>query len=353
MPFSTRNTSSPTPITKVSAKKLLGNGKATASDLKTKWTAAEEAAIIATLLGQKAVGASDSGFKPTVWKIVVDDLADVSPVGMSKDVSQCKSHYQWLKGEYKIVRVLRGLSGFGWDEGKQCVTVPLEVWDKYLMANPKAKPFKKKPFPLYDDIAELCDDVIATGAGVFHGTGPTGDDASDGDEESVESDDEGDQEGDRESNKNESSGRQEINWSPSPPRKPQVLKHKGCPTCEVSQRPKKCQRLSGADALVALSEAVESVAAGFAADDGRNPSIQTMPQRVTRAIGIVEHDEAGLDDNSKLDAIALFQCDPKYSITYLAIKNQELRRKWLQCQIDMEQASSSMFEWSQIGPVLT
>ncbi|KAF8581616.1 hypothetical protein K439DRAFT_1618908 [Ramaria rubella] len=211
MPSSTRNTSSPTPVTKVSTNKLSGKGKTTTSDLKTKWTTAEEAAIITTLLGQKAVGnVSDSRFKPMVWEIVVDDLADVSPMGMSKDVSQCKSRYQQLKGEYKIVRMLRGLSGFGWDEGKQCVTAPLEVWDKYLIANPKANPFKKKPFLLYDDIVELCGHVIATGAGVFHGTGSTGNDASDGDEESVESDDEGDQEGERESNKNESLDRQEV-----------------------------------------------------------------------------------------------------------------------------------------------
>jgi len=27
-----------------------------------------------------------------------------------------------------------------------------------------------KPFPLYDDLAELCDAVIATGAGAFRGT---------------------------------------------------------------------------------------------------------------------------------------------------------------------------------------
>ncbi|KAF8581693.1 hypothetical protein K439DRAFT_1618825 [Ramaria rubella] len=103
--------SSATPVTKVSTNKLSGKGKTTASDLKTKWTAAEAL----------------NRFKPTVWKIVMDDLADVSPMGMSKDVSQCKSR---LKGEYKIVRILQGLSGFGWDEGKQCVTVPLEVWDK-------------------------------------------------------------------------------------------------------------------------------------------------------------------------------------------------------------------------------
>jgi hypothetical protein len=39
---------------------------------------------------------------------------------------------QQLKGEYKIVKAMRDLSGFGWDKGQQRVTAPLEVWDKYL-----------------------------------------------------------------------------------------------------------------------------------------------------------------------------------------------------------------------------
>src|SRR5882672_9580423 len=37
-----------------------------------------------------------------------------------------------LKGEYKVVKTLRGLSGFGWDEGDQMVTAPLAVWDSYV-----------------------------------------------------------------------------------------------------------------------------------------------------------------------------------------------------------------------------
>ncbi|KAF8578946.1 hypothetical protein K439DRAFT_1280245, partial [Ramaria rubella] len=104
---------------------------------KTKWIAAEEAAIIATLLGQKAAGnASDAGFKPMVWKIVVDDLADVITLSVGMYIFQtvlCCPDFAQFKGEYKVVIILRGLSGFGWDEGMQCVTAPLEVWNKYLI----------------------------------------------------------------------------------------------------------------------------------------------------------------------------------------------------------------------------
>ena len=62
----------------------------------------------------------------------MDNVVEVSEEGQAKDRSQCKlwfqrvcgfytfscySDYEQLKGEYKIVKALRDLSGFGWDEG--------------------------------------------------------------------------------------------------------------------------------------------------------------------------------------------------------------------------------------------
>jgi hypothetical protein len=38
---------------------------------------------------------------------------------------------------------------------------------KSVQSHPKAAPFCKKAFPLYDEIAELCEDVVATGANTF------------------------------------------------------------------------------------------------------------------------------------------------------------------------------------------
>ena len=64
------------------------------------------------------------------------------------------------------------------------VTAPPAVWENYVQvclccsekdiltvcftqSHEKAKKFMTRPFLLYDDIAELCDDAIATGAGAF------------------------------------------------------------------------------------------------------------------------------------------------------------------------------------------
>ena len=37
-----------------------------------------------------------------------------------------------LKQEFEIVKELRGLSGFGWDDIKKIVTATDEVWEAYL-----------------------------------------------------------------------------------------------------------------------------------------------------------------------------------------------------------------------------
>jgi hypothetical protein len=84
-----------------------------------------------------------------------------------------------------MVKELRSLSGFGWDDERKMVTAAPEVWDEYLKVSslvtntflityfmslqnhPKANPWRKKPFPLYDDISELVDGTRATGQNAF------------------------------------------------------------------------------------------------------------------------------------------------------------------------------------------
>lgn len=66
------------------------------------------------------------------------------------------------------MKKLRGQSGFGWDDERQMVTAPSDVWDEYLKTHPKAKPWRKKTYPLFEDMAELVDGVIATGKAAFN-----------------------------------------------------------------------------------------------------------------------------------------------------------------------------------------
>ena len=107
-----------------------------------------------------------------------------------------------LKSSYKVVCTLRSQSGFGWDDDRKIVTAEDSVWELYLQVHTffiyelhsnltaiqkheKAVHWHSHPFPLYDNMAELLDGVIPTGAHAFSSEfGPTPDDEA-ADEESI------------------------------------------------------------------------------------------------------------------------------------------------------------------------
>src|SRR5882724_5662063 len=61
---------------------------------KANWTMAEEAAIITTLLEQKATGnTSESGLKPSVWTLVEFSVSKATVGDVKKSVLQCKTCY--------------------------------------------------------------------------------------------------------------------------------------------------------------------------------------------------------------------------------------------------------------------
>ncbi|KAF7358753.1 MYB transcription factor 08 [Mycena sanguinolenta] len=73
-----------------------------------------------------------------------------------------------FKKAFLEVKKLRGLSGFGWDDGRKMVTASDEIWDAYIAAHEKAAYWRKHPYPLYDEMLILVEGVVATGASVFH-----------------------------------------------------------------------------------------------------------------------------------------------------------------------------------------
>ena len=67
------------------------------------WFAAEEAALIATLLLQKAMGnSSESGFKPAVWPLVVNVVGEATSEGVRKSLMQFKTCYHKVCAQYSI-----------------------------------------------------------------------------------------------------------------------------------------------------------------------------------------------------------------------------------------------------------
>ncbi|KAG6913844.1 hypothetical protein DXG01_003961, partial [Tephrocybe rancida] len=86
------------------------------------------------------------------------------PKGFKFTATQVKTQWGRFKEEYKIVKELKSLSSFGWDEDKKVVTAEKDVWERYCLGHPKAKPFQKQAFLMFDQIAIIISDTSATGA---------------------------------------------------------------------------------------------------------------------------------------------------------------------------------------------
>src|SRR5882724_11575731 len=88
----------------------------------------------------------------------------------------------------------------------------------------------------------------------------------------------------------------------------------------------KCQCLSGAGALYAMSEEMEHMAVGYGSSSapGAVLNFQSSPEHMTRAIMLVEDQETLLNDQAILQAVGLFCHDPSLATAYLAFLGKGL-----------------------------
>ncbi|KAJ3710297.1 hypothetical protein C8R42DRAFT_648841 [Lentinula raphanica] len=98
-----------------------------------KWTDQDDTVIVQTLLNNKG-HQSDSGWKSSVWPLVVEALkAKGLDNGPSlKTASKVADRYSSLKQWYSEVKALREMSGFGWDDREKRVIATEEVWYNLL-----------------------------------------------------------------------------------------------------------------------------------------------------------------------------------------------------------------------------
>ena len=89
-----------------------------------------------------------------------------------------------------------------------------------------------------------------------------------------------------------------------------------------------------------MSEAMEHMA-GSSSGPGAVPGFQSLPERITRAIQMVEAQEVHLDDQAILQAVGLFRCDPSLATAYLAFGRQGLRSKWLDQELAVDSAAAA------------
>ncbi|KAI9448730.1 hypothetical protein BJY52DRAFT_1097274, partial [Lactarius psammicola] len=129
----------------------------------------DDATLVRTLADQKSSGVwGDNNPKKSAWTACELALVDSHHTsgGAMKNAAAIKNRWQkvrTLKQEYETVKELRNMSGFGWDHVKHCVIAEHTVWQEYVKKNTKAKPFRNKGFPLFDEIGDLIDGTRATG----------------------------------------------------------------------------------------------------------------------------------------------------------------------------------------------
>ncbi|KAJ7801064.1 hypothetical protein B0H14DRAFT_3885296 [Mycena olivaceomarginata] len=265
---------------------------------------------------KKAGRQAESGWTSESYNKVVVALKAIGVIRSSRQVKSCWTR---LKGRYKIMKEMLGLSGFGYNANTKSVTATEEVWDAYLAKKPKHKAFKNTPFIHYDDMALLCDDVMATGEHSFSNgcigwnsesnvedidnSFSSGGMGNDGDDEDDDDDDDDDPDapavlGDI------------LNNSASTPSTPQPKALKNATTVSVQKVQKRTRhnRTSSTSVLAGLAASVETLAAAFQ-DESQMKSNSDSPARRDKAWDMMLAEEgADLSDNEFAAAVEVFSC---------------------------------------------
>ncbi|KAJ7734820.1 hypothetical protein B0H16DRAFT_1467373 [Mycena metata] len=251
-------------------------------------------------------------------RILVTKLRECKELGMQSD-SGWKPQ---LKAGLKSVRAVRGASGFGWDNERKMPTATGAVWDAYIAKHKGAAKWRSTPFPLYDEILELVDGTIATGAGAFHPALGTQDSDADGEDEQSQTQ------------------TQTQNFVTPPrrsPRRPaastpgdlqssspiQPNRRKG-PKRAASGSPERSTtrktRKRNSEVISGVAEALDRVAASL--------QVVGSPEVCKKAIQLME-DDGDFSENEGANIMMLFVEKTAYASAYLAARNKERRTAFL------------------------
>ncbi|KAI8027089.1 L10-interacting MYB domain-containing protein [Camellia lanceoleosa] len=144
------------------------NGKPNSEDLddsdcsRTDWTPSMDRCLIDLLLKQVHKGQNINHiFDEQVWMDIVAAFND--RFGSQHDKYVLKGQYKSLKKLYHDMKNLLELGEFSWDESRQMVTGPDDVWDAYTKENPDGTSFRTKTMPNYNDLCLVYGNLTSEG----------------------------------------------------------------------------------------------------------------------------------------------------------------------------------------------
>ncbi|KAJ3725113.1 hypothetical protein C8R42DRAFT_718603 [Lentinula raphanica] len=305
------------------------------------WVIEEDQHLIGILQEQKSAGfqTDNGGFHQDAFNAASLKLKSSN---FSHTSTQCSVRFTTLKKEFKQLKEIREKSGFGWDATRNVATAGADVWEKLLQKKPKLGKWRKKSFPLYDDIEALLENQIATGSSAFH---PGESDSRDNVKDNEDDDEEEDE--DEDEDKNDPS----LPQTPAPPHRSLAptsssesisvgSRKRVAATPDMNERPVK--RVHGrkptqSDAGYEVADALRDLARS-AAGEAVDPSMQS-PVRRRLAIQRIEQDRE-LSDDEMTEAFKLVRRDTSIGDTYLAISNVSRRTRFIQSELE---AASSTF----------
>uniref|UniRef100_A0A0E0M8Z2 Myb/SANT-like domain-containing protein n=1 Tax=Oryza punctata TaxID=4537 RepID=A0A0E0M8Z2_ORYPU len=98
---------------------------------------------------------------PERWRSIVNKFNEKLPYAYFNK-QQIQEKEKELKGNYKIIKNARKESSLGWNDSLSMIVAEKPVWDRILLAHPKVRKFRTKPFSLFNSLASLYEESIAT-----------------------------------------------------------------------------------------------------------------------------------------------------------------------------------------------
>lgn len=353
------------------------------------WDDEDSALLLKLLLEQTARGAaSENGFREVTYAEVANELEVQRPCTgkkVPKNGKSAKAHFAkvrsflltashrtdppQLKGLFKIFEAIKTASGFGWDPLTKTVTAPDDVWERYILAHPKAAQFKDTPFPLYDDLFTLCANVIAIGVTAFNASrrrrqrseSPRDSDSADSDEDSDDDNLPGMKGGSPAPSWEDSDGadeakgaaivapsaskkvkRTKLERPPSGPPKSISLVRTSSVTendCSGKSGPPKRRRPTQTGVLIDLEGVLHTIVGKI--DDPPPPPYRAPPPPppiaedvLSRAIRSVQDEASNIAEKDQAVIMDMFIEDTKAATAWLAMKAGPVRDTWVDNRIN-------------------
>ena len=102
-----------------------------AKNVKVVWSKEMERKLIDLLLEQIQLGRKgEGGFKKEAWMAIQRKFNEEMKMNLGKD--NFKNKYKTWKQGYRMMKELRNMSGFAWNESTQCVDADDSVWEELL-----------------------------------------------------------------------------------------------------------------------------------------------------------------------------------------------------------------------------